>query len=131
MCMCGACMYAFVCVSTHVSINVCRGYRLNSGVFLHHFYLFFFETGSIIGLQLNSWLSSLASKPERSCCITKPRTGFTGVSHSSGFLCGCWRSKLRSSCLHSKHCTNQVISSGLRIIDCMGTMKKAMLSLVY
>lgn len=50
-------------------------------------------------------LIQLASKPETSSYPTSPVLGLQGHATKSDFVCGRWRSRPRSSCMHSKNFT--------------------------
>lgn len=98
------CMWAVICMC--MCAHACRSQRTISGFSSQVPATWLFRD------RVSYWpgtcpcsLGWPVSELQGSCCLHLPSAGTTSV-HYHALICGFWGSKLRSSCLQSKHFTN-------------------------
>lgn len=104
----------YVCMSTYVFIHErkCGSQRLMLHIFLCWSLPYIFKQGLSVNLMFNDWIDWLASEP----ASTSPVLGLQANTYTMpSWLCRCWGTELRSSCLQGKHFTYWDVSPELTL----------------
>ena len=112
-----ACVWVFrhvcVCMCGEVCICICMKvisqYQMSSSITLH---LIFLRQALLLSLELSDLARITGQQLPGILLPYLPSTGIMGVHCHDPLLSECWRIKLRSSSLPSKHFTNWAIFSG-------------------